>query len=581
MSICTRMVCLLACIFALAPAPGTAADAPRHADPDAYAAFCMGVNAMHREDWTGSVYWFEAALEHDPLAVDCHLWIAVICDERLHTAKKAAKHFDRALELSPDSFRVRYRFAQHLRRIGKRDESKKEMLLAIDTPEARANPALAAQAYQELAVSAEFDNDWQQAADYYEHAADNAASPVYPLLRLAHVCKAMGDNQRAVDALLRMQQFVPSYAEVHRELADTYEAMGKWTEALAELDNYMTHRNGPHEQPALLGEAAELAEKAGLPDTALAYRQRRLLKLIDRQPASGTSPELCEKIAATLQQLGHPEQAEPYLERALEAADDDSRTRIRARLAVLHQRLGQFDKAIDELTQCIQELEPNASVPYRAELCAALESAGRFDEAEAALRAIIDIPGFKAEGHAELGLFHKRRGNVDRAIEQLRDAISLADTNESIRHRVNLAAIYSDAGRYDDAELLLLESKRMFPDDPSVNNALGWLYAERGRNLDEALTLIRDALKAEPRNPYFLDSLGWVYFKQGRNEEALKELLDAASLTQDSVISDHLGDVYMAIGQPDRAKHHWERSLALDPDSAGVRAKLEKLNSSP
>ena len=455
------------------------------------------------------------------------------------------------------------------------------MLLAIETPEAKANPVLTAQAYQDLAFNAEVDNDWQQAADYYERAAENSVRPVYPLLRLAHVCRLMDDNKRAVDALLRMGQLVPSYAGVHRELADTYRAMGKWTEALTELEKFMAHRNGPQAQPTLLGDAAELAEKAALPDVALAYRQKRLLKLIERQPASGTSPELCEKIAATLQQLGHPEQAEPYLEKALDAADDHARPGIRARLAVLHHKLGQFDKAIDELTQCIQEVEPNASVPYRAELCAALESVGRMDEAEAALRAIIDIPGFRAAGHAELGLFHKRLGNVDQAVDQLRQAISLADPTESVSHRVTLSAIYSDAGRNDDAELLLLESKRMFPDAPSINNALSWYYAERGRNLDEALALVRDALKAEPRNPYFLDTLGWVYFKQGRNEEALKELLQAASLTQDSVISDHIGDVYMAVGQSDQARLHWERSLALDPNIEGVRAKIEKLDASP
>jgi len=47
----------------------------------------------------------------------------------------------------------------------------------------------------------------------------------------------------------------------------------------------------------------------------------------------------------------------------------------------------------------------------------------------------------------------------------------------------------------------------------------------------------------------------------------------------EGVISDHLGDVYLELGQPDKAAYYWGRSLRFDPALKGVREKLNKLQS--
>ena len=251
------------------------------------------------------------------------------------------------------------------------------------------------------------------------------------------------------------------------------------------------------------------------------------------------------------------------------------------KLASLYQKLGMTEKAVQQLNRCIRQLEPETSIRYRTKLCAVLEEAGKYPEAENALRQILDIPGSKAIGHAELGLFHSRRDDTGKAVKHLHRAIKLADTDQSARYRIQLSIVYTDAGRHKEAEQVLIEAQKIFPDNPSVNNALGWFYAQRGLNLDKALGLIQKALEKHPRNPYYLDSLGWVYFKQGCKKKALKQLLKAAALGQDSAILDHLGDVYMALGQPEKAGTQWKRSLELDPDASGVRRKLESLNKAP
>ena len=54
------------------------------------------------------------------------------------------------------------------------------------------------------------------------------------------------------------------------------------------------------------------------------------------------------------------------------------------------------------------------------------------------------------------------------------------------------------------------------PLDANALNSLGYLLADHGQRLDEAVDLVQRALKIEPANPSFLDSLGWAYFRQGK-----------------------------------------------------------------
>ena len=46
-------------------------------------------------------------------------------------------------------------------------------------------------------------------------------------------------------------------------------------------------------------------------------------------------------------------------------------------------------------------------------------------------------------------------------------------------------------------------------------NYLGYMLADKGIRLPEALKLIRKAVELEPMNGAYLDSLGWAYFKLG------------------------------------------------------------------
>jgi Flp pilus assembly protein TadD len=116
------------------------------------------------------------------------------------------------------------------------------------------------------------------------------------------------------------------------------------------------------------------------------------------------------------------------------------------------------------------------------------------------------------------------------------------------------------------------------PKHAEAYNYVGYMYAERGQNLDEAVSLINKALALEPDNGYFIDSLGWAYYQQGRYGEAVRELKRAVDRAkEDPVIFEHLGDALIKGGFDEDAAAAWEKALQLDPAADGIKKKLDDL----
>jgi Flp pilus assembly protein TadD len=117
------------------------------------------------------------------------------------------------------------------------------------------------------------------------------------------------------------------------------------------------------------------------------------------------------------------------------------------------------------------------------------------------------------------------------------------------------------------------------PEHADALNYLGYSYAEKGIHLDEAYSLVKKALALKPDNGYIMDSLGWVYFKSGKYEEALKVLLKAAeTVKNDPVVLEHLGDVYDKLGQKEKARVSWGKSIEFQQKSEDedLKARVEK-----
>lgn len=178
----------------------------------------------------------------------------------------------------------------------------------------------------------------------------------------------------------------------------------------------------------------------------------------------------------------------------------------------------------------------------------------------------------------------------------LRQTGDLAAAEETAR-RLRIAAPEDPRGMYvlaqvlearkdfDGAERALRDILQRDPGDATALNYLGYMLAERGQRLDEAVDLVQRALKLEPGNPSFLDSLGWAYYQQGKLDLADPPLSEAASkMPNNSVIQDHLGDLRFKQRRFADAATAWERSLSGDGDSidrSAIQKKIQDARARP
>lgn len=139
---------------------------------------------------------------------------------------------------------------------------------------------------------------------------------------------------------------------------------------------------------------------------------------------------------------------------------------------------------------------------------------------------------------------------------------------------------------YDEAELEFRKGLAIDPKNASIMNDLGYMYAERGIKLEDAITMLKMAVLSDPQNYAFLDSLGWAYYKQGQYAMAEDyERKAALRISNDPTVLDHLGEIEAKNGKLQQAIVDWQKSLHLyatslapeaDPaDVAKVQHKLE------
>ncbi len=240
---------------------------------------------------------------------------------------------------------------------------------------------------------------------------------------------------------------------------------------------------------------------------------------------------------------------EQFINAALTGEDRDQE------LAALHIRNERPEKAIALLTEALTEKDrikdPRTMVRM---LGIALTRAKQLDKAEDFFKRI-------ADAHS------KHWGDV----------------------QFELAMLYERQNRKDASEKLLENVLVKEPAHPKANNALGYSWADQGKNLEKAEKMIAAALKEEPDNAAYLDSMGWVNYKLGKFDEAVK-FLERSRLQEGGehpVILDHLGDALYRAGRQIDALQAWLRAQGkIDPDeleedpelktvSAAVKAKIQ------
>jgi tetratricopeptide (TPR) repeat protein len=414
---------------------------------------------------------------------------------------------------------------------------------------------------------------------------------------------SVGRLEQAADALEMAAEINPRH---YASLAELYERMGNWEGAAQAYSSAVQSSRNPTRDlrlrmiGALLNvgsaEAAQTAREglkdliaASPQDTRLLYLLANANRQLGEYAAAEDAARKMLSIDATsvsalyaLSQVFFAQQEPkkvvdllgPFAKEAAARGkgNENDAALVMAQLGFAHLQLGDANAAVTAFTTAKDFAPKNPA--YDAYLIQALLNGKQHARAaDLAAAALSRHPGdsrltiLRADALSELG----RR---DEAVKILRDALAATPEDDDVT--LKLGAVYEEGGRIEDAEKQFRQIIERDPLNAQALNYLGYMLADRGMRLPEAITLIERALKIDPDNPAYLDSLGWALFKQGRSEEAEAPLRKAAGvLHSESVIQDHFGDVLAQRGKNDEAIVAWER--ALKGDGVGIeRAVLEK-----
>ncbi len=131
--------------------------------------------------------------------------------------------------------------------------------------------------------------------------------------------------------------------------------------------------------------------------------------------------------------------------------------------------------------------------------------------------------------------------------------------------------------RHNEAEAIFRQALLIEPDSAPILNYLGYMNADRGVKLEEALALIQKAVELDPASGAYKDSLGWALYRLNRTapaEEAVRQALEKDG--DNAVILDHLGDIVSKRGRVVEALRCWQRALKGEDDEGELdRSRVE------
>lgn len=449
---------------------------------------------------------------------------------------KAADALEEVLATEPDSEAARLALAGIL---SDRGDHKGAAEVLSEAPE----PLESVDARTRLATELYLSGDLDGALRELDALTAKVPDSRYVTLLRGLVLSAQARNEEALDTLEPLLGEGPGDAD----LAIT-------------VSQLLVRQEREPEAVKMLGATLERLEKEGPKDEAVQVRMAlaRLYASLDRwsevetalapilgQAASGdegreTHREAVLLDADALVELGKGDEALERLN-AWQAKDDDP-TVLGKRTEVLART-----DHVAEAVAVLDGLDPKQQDEAFLDVVQGLERAERYEESLAPLRRFLDA-------HPD-------------------------STPTSVQARFLLGTAQERADHRDDAVATFSALVAEKPDFHPALNYLGYMWIEKGENLEQAMDMVRRAVALDPDNGAYVDSLGWGYYQLGRYDEAAKTLERATRLVRDPTVYEHLGDTYAALGKTDEARRAYRRAMKLEADDpAAVERKLSELD---
>jgi len=232
-------------------------------------------------------------------------------------------------------------------------------------------------------------------------------------------------------------------------------------------------------------------------------------------------------------------------------------------------------RAIARLEAEIASRPTNA--PLLALLAQAYSASGEPAKAEQALRRAVSVdPGY-VQGYTQLAQLYIQQRRLDEARAEF-ESIVRRDPS-AIGARTMVGMLLEAQGRRDEARKSYEATVSGTEDAPVAANNLAFIYADQGTNLDRALELATSAKQALPDDPNVDDTIGWVYYKKGLPSLAVRPLEDSLRKLPDTAeVLYHLGMTYAKLGDKAKARDALGRALKLNPGMGGDDARQALLS---
>jgi tetratricopeptide (TPR) repeat protein len=500
-----------------------------------------------------------------------------------HDLKKAEEQFKSAQAIEPASEEVVLNLARLYAESGDLTHAVK-VLEAVPAP--NRSPRM------EVTLATVYDQMKQpkEAVEAYRRALVLDPGDAHLLAALAQALLTDNQLDEALKQFQALTEADPENAAAFLHIGEILRRQGKFEEALAAVRK--SRKKDANSLEAGYNEGL-LLDVLGRYDEAAALFE----KMVDQTShANGayTAEEknnrsiFLERLGGVYREQNKVDQAIAAYQKIIDMGGESALGGYRGQIAVLSDAK-LFDRAA-EVARKAADANPKDN-ELKMILADVLVDQGKADEAMNVARGLAEkSPDDRAAwtGLAQLSIRLRRWKDADDALAK---TSALTSKKED---RLTLLFLKGESAErqkhFDTAEQFFHQILDLDPSNAATLNYFGYMLADKGNRLSEALKMIRKAVELEPMDGAYLDSLGWCYFKLGQYELAEENLLQAIQRDHsDPTVHDHLGDLYEKTGRIRLAAAQWEISLAgfakspavdIEPgDVAKVQHKLESARS--
>jgi len=170
------------------------------------------------------------------------------------------------------------------------------------------------------------------------------------------------------------------------------------------------------------------------------------------------------------------------------------------------------------------------------------------------------------EHYNNLGKLYYAKGNLDKAIINLREALAM---NPSfVEAHCNLGNVYFEKGMVKESIDEYKNALKINPDYALAHYNLGLVYNKKNM-LEEALSAYHKALVIDPNYAEAHSNLGFIYGEKGMLDDAIEECEKAVAINPNLLeVHTNLGFFYRKKGMLDKAIKACKKALDINPDYA-------------